>query len=215
MQPPLTPPSDSPHLDAVRFAPSLDSIVFSFSQPTNQPEGCPLDSATLALFAGAGAAVPSCEWADASTLVAHLTSASTLQPGSNISLAPATIWPLGWSGSCAASPGMCSSTPEPAVLPTDAPCDDVSTDAIVEACSTPVARVSGPTSLSLCPGSGLSLTGAYTSADDASSARKASQYRWSAAEGTANLDAISVHLAMQYTESLELGAELLDGDNAS
>ena len=77
---------------------------------------------------------------------------------------------------------------------------------------TPVARISGPTSLSLCPGSGLSLTGAYTSTDDASSARKATKYRWSAAEGTANLDAISAHLATQYTESLELGAELLDGD---
>jgi len=199
----------------VKFATSLDSVVFSFSQPTNQPEGCPLDSATLALLAGTGtAATPSCEWSDPSTLVAHLTSASTLKPGSNISLAPATIWPLGWSGSCAASPGMCSSTTEPLALPTDAPCDDASTAAIVEACLTPLASISGPTSLSLCPGSGLSLTGAYTTADDTSSARKAMRYLWGAAEGTANLGAISAHLATQSTESLELGAELLDGDAA-
>jgi hypothetical protein len=76
---------------------------------------------------------------------------------------------------------------------------------------TPLARISGPTSLSLCPGSGLSLTGAYTTADDTSSARKAMRYLWGAAEGTTNLGAISAHLAVQSTESLELGAELLDG----
>ena len=199
----------------MKFATSLDSVVFSFSQPTNQPEGCPLDSATLALLAGTGtAATPSCEWSDPSTLVAHLTSASTLKPGSNISLAPATIWPLGWSGSCAASPGMCSSTTEPLALPTDAPCDDASTAAIVEACLTPLASISGPASLSLCPGSGLSLTGAYTTADDTSSARKATRYRWGVAEGTTNLGAISAHLATQSSESLELGAELLDGGAA-
>ena len=210
------PPRDSPYLNAVRFSPSLDSVVFSFSQPTNQPAGCPLDGATLTLFAGSGTGADltdaglTCEWSDASTLVAYLTSASTLKPGSNIGLAPATIWPLGWSGSCAASPGMCSSTAEPVVLPTDAPCDDASTTRIVKACLTPVARISGPTSLSLCPGSALSLTGAYATADDTSGARRATQYRWGAAEGTANLDAISAHLATQSAESVQLSAELLD-----
>ena len=239
---PSIPPWDSPYLNAVRFSPSLDSVVFSFSQPTNQPAGCPLDRATLTLFAGSGTTARltdarltdarltdarltaagltaarltdaglTCEWSDASTLVAYLTSASTLKPGSNISLAPATIWPSDWSGSCVASPGMCSSTVEPVVLPTDAPCDDASTTRIVEACLTPVARISGPTSLSLCPGSSLSLTGAYATADDNSGARRATQYLWGAAEGTANLDAISAHLATQSTESAQLSAELLDG----
>ena len=218
--PPLSPPSDSPYLDAVRFSPSLDSVVFSFSQPTNQPAGCPLDGATLNLLAGTGTdadltdAGLTCEWSDASTLVAYLTSASTIKPGSNISLAPATIWPLGWSGSCVASPGVCSSTAEPVVLPLDAPCDDTSTDAIVEACLIPLARIFGPTSLSLCPGSDLSLTGAYATADDTSGARRATQYLWGAAEGTANLDTISAHLATQSIESPQLSAELLDGSAA-
>ena len=199
----------------MRFSESLDSVVFSFSQPTNQPAGCPLDGATLALFAGSGAdAGLTCKWADSSTLVAYLTSASTLKPGSNISLDTATIWPSGWSGSCAVSPGMCSSTAVPLVLPTDAPCDDASTTYIVETCLAPLAHISGPTSLSLCPGSGLSLTGAYTTADDTSSARRATQYLWGAATGTANLGAISAHLATQTTELLELGAELLDGGAA-
>ena len=210
-------PSESPHLVAVRFSPSLDSVVLSFDQPTNQPAGCPLDGATLVQFTSSNTdadftdAGLTCEWSDPSTLVAYLTSSSTIKPGSNVSLAPATIWRLGWSGSCAASPAMCTSTPEPVVLPTDAPCDDLSTRAIVETCLTPLARISGPTSLPLCPGSGLSLTGAYATAEDTSGARRAKEYRWGAANGTANLDAISTHLATQPTESAVLGAELLDG----
>ena len=210
-------PSESPHLVAVRFSPSLDSVVLSFNQPTNQPTGCPLDGATLVQFTSSNTdadftdAGLTCEWSDPSTLVAYLSSSSTIKPGSNVSLAPATIWRLGWSGSCAASPAMCTSTPEPVVLPTDAPCDDLSTRAIVEACLTPLARISGPTSLPLCNGSGLSLTGAYATAEDSSGARRAKEYRWGAANGTANLDAISAHLATQHTESAVLGAELLDG----
>lgn len=194
--------------------------MLSFSQPTNQPAGCPLDGATLTLFAGSGTdagltdAGLTCEWSDASTLVAYYTSASTLKPGSIISLAPATVWPAGWSGSCVASPGMCSSAAEPVVLPTDAPCDDTSTTRIVEACLMPAARISGPTSLSLCPGSALTLTGAYATANDTSGARRATQYRWGVAEGTANPDAISAHLATQSTESVQLSAKLLDGGAA-
>ena len=215
--PPLSPPSESPHLVAVRFSPSLDAVVLSFNQPTNQPAGCPLDGTTLVQFTSSNTdadftdAGLTCEWSDPSTLVAYLTSSSTIKPGSNVSLAPATIWRLGWSGSCAATPAMCTSTPEPVVLPTDAPCDDLSTRAIVEACLTPLARISGPTSLPLCPGSGLSLTGAYATAEDSSGARRAKEYRWGAANGTANLAAISAHLATQRTESAVLGAELLDG----
>ena len=211
-------PSESPHLVAVRFSPSLDSVVLSFNQPTNQPAGCPLDGATLVQFTSSDTdadftdAGLTCEWSDPSTLVAYLTSSSTIKPGSNVSLAPATIWRLGWSGSCAASPAMCTSTPEPVVLPTDAPCDDLSTRAIVEACLTPLARIAGPTSLPLCNGNDLSLTGAYATAEDSSGARRAKEYRWGAANGTANLDAISAHLATQRTESAVLGAELLDGD---
>jgi hypothetical protein len=75
----------------------------------------------------------------------------------------------------------------------------------------PAARISGPTSLSLCPGSALTLTGAYATANDTSGARRATQYRWGVAEGTANLDAISAHLATQSTESVQLSAKLLDG----
>ena len=104
---------------------------------------------------------------------------------------------------------VCSGGAEPFALPTDAPCDDRST-AASEACLQPSATLSGPATLLLCPGSGLSLTGGYTTGKGALSPRPPS-FIWAAAEGSDNLGPISAHLATVHdaSEVLELDAELL------
>lgn len=96
-------------------------------------------------------------------------------------------------------------------MPTDAPCDDRST-AASEACLQPSATLSGPATLLLCPGSGLSLTGGYTTGEGALSPRPP-RFIWAAAEGSDNFGPISTHLATVHdaSEVLELGAALLDG----
>lgn len=106
---------------------------------------------------------------------------------------------------------VCSGGAEPFALPTDAPCDDRSTVAS-EACLQPSATLSGPATLLLCPGSGLSLTGGYTTGEGALSPRPP-RFIWAAAEGSDNLVPISAHLATVHdaSEVLELDAALLDG----
>ena len=76
----------------------------------------------------------------------------------------------------------------------------------------PSATLSGPATLLLCPGSGLSLTGGYTTGEGALSPRPP-RFIWAAAEGSDNLDTISAHLATVHdaSEVLELDAALLDG----
>ena len=106
---------------------------------------------------------------------------------------------------------VCSGGAEPFALPADAPCDDRST-AASEACLQPSATLSGPATLLLCPGSGLSLTGGYTTGEGALSPRPP-RFIWAAAEGSDNLGPISAHLATVHdaSEVLELDAALLDG----
>ena len=89
------------------------------------------------------------------------------------------------------------------------PCDDFST-ATTEACLQPLATLSGPATLLLCPGSGLSLVGGYTTAEGALSPRPP-RFIWAAAAGSDNLGPISAHLAVHAaSEVLELDAALLD-----
>ena len=96
------------------------------------------------------------------------------------------------------------------MLPTVAPCDDTST-AAVEVCLQPLAAISGPAALLLCPGGGLNLAGRYTTAEGSLSPRPPI-YLWGAAAGTDNLGLISAHLTAHVaSEVLELGAALLDG----
>jgi len=91
-----------------------------------------------------------------------------------------------------------------------APCDDFST-AATEACLQPLATLSGPATLLLCPGNGLSLAGGYTTAEGALSPRPP-RFIWAAAAGSDNLGPISAHLAAHAaSEVLELDAALLDG----
>ena len=71
------------------------------------PFAChPVDSA-----ANAPAAI--CAWSEASTLVAYLTSASTIATGSSLRLAAGAVWPMGWEGSCVTAPTVCSPGDEP------------------------------------------------------------------------------------------------------
>ena len=105
---------------------------------------------------------------------------------------------------------ICSGSATPFLLPTVAPCDDTST-AAAEVCLQPLATISGPATLLLCPGGGLNLAGRYTTAEGALSPRPLS-FLWGAAVGTDNLGLISAHLAAHVaSEVLELGAALLDG----
>ncbi len=218
--PALPPPSPrappgltAPYVTAAHFSASLDAIILSFDQQTNQPDGCPLDAATLSLLNGgvAGASAATCVWTDAATLVAYLTAHSTVAPGSAVRVASSAVWPAGWAGSCATSPEVCTHhAGAQAKLPSDAPCDDVRT-ALVEACLAPVATISGPASLSLCPGSGLTLTGAYATSSGALSPRPPT-YEWGAAAGSAHREALAAFLAAQGSaDVIELGPEVLDG----
>ena len=105
---------------------------------------------------------------------------------------------------------VCSGGAAPFALPTVAPCDDFST-ATTEACLQPLATISGPATLLLCPGSGLSLAGGYTTAEGALSPRPP-RFIWGAVAGSDNRGLISAHLAAHAaSEVLELGAALLDG----
>lgn len=184
----------------------------SFDQPTNQPAGCPLAAATVALLveSATDASFATCAWRDASTLVAYLTSTSTAGPGSALSLAAGAVWPEGWAGRCADDADACSGTAEPFLLPTVALCNDILTTA-AEECLQPLATIAGPSVLLLCPGVGLSLTGEYTTAEGSLSPRPPT-YQWGVARGSDNYGPISAHLAAHSSaELLDLGAELLDG----
>eukprot|EP00966_Prymnesium_polylepis_P218365 5054227-Prymnesium_polylepis.1 len=114
------------------------------------------DATALALR-GAAAAPAQCDWTDDSTLVAFLSMYTNAGPSMAITVRANVLWPRAWAypGTCSGLENYCA-TAIAVTVDRDFPCDRRDT-VEVEPCLVPTAVIQGPSELSSCPGTSVTL----------------------------------------------------------
>ena len=143
-------------------------VVRLDSQPTNRagmngvgPCSQIFDDNTSATLRGTGTAEATCAWFSDTVVFAQLTMATAASSvGMTVTLREGVLWPRSWEypGTCDGAESMCAKIQ---TLPVNEffPCDRSYTENI-ELCVKPIAVVQGPTEISSCPGSAITLDGA-------------------------------------------------------
>ena len=117
-----------------------------------------LDDATSLQLQGTATAPALCDWIDDSTLFVQLTYQTSATGGMAITLRPNVLWPASWSPvDCNGVESMCASN-QTYTINQDFPCDLRETDAR-ELCVQPEAIGQGPSQISSCPGTSITLDG--------------------------------------------------------